>query len=197
MTSAGSDSTCLVILRGDAASGKTTTATALRQVLHGRRVALISQDHFRREVLHDPDRRRLSRDASTLNIGAARQALDFGYDVILDRVSISATIPTSSNVCISITSEPRSSTSSTSASTRRFGVMREDRSRPPSERTSSAHGTTDGSPSPGSKRREWAARCRPTSWCHRSCRTSGIGVRTARQARAPSPKSASTNEPRR
>lgn len=85
MADTGSDSTRLVILRGDAASGKTTTATALRPEL-GERVALISQDHFRRELLHDPDRLRRSRDASVLIVGAARQALDLGYDVILDGV---------------------------------------------------------------------------------------------------------------
>jgi predicted kinase len=85
MIPTGSDSTRLVILRGDAASGKTTTATSLRSEL-GQRVALISQDHFRREVLHDSDRLRRSRDASVLVVATARQALDLGYDVILDGI---------------------------------------------------------------------------------------------------------------
>ncbi|KJL18704.1 hypothetical protein RN51_03545 [Microbacterium oxydans] len=85
MALTGSGSTRLVILRGDAASGKTTTATSLRTAL-GARTALISQDHFRRELLHEPDRRKLSRDASVLIITTARQALDLGYDVILDGV---------------------------------------------------------------------------------------------------------------
>ncbi len=85
MALTGSGSTRLVILRGDAASGKTTTATSLRTAL-GARVALISQDHFRRELLHEPDRRKLSRDASVLIVSTARQALDLGYDVILDGV---------------------------------------------------------------------------------------------------------------
>lgn len=85
MTLTGNGSTRLVILRGDAASGKTTTARALRPAL-GQRVAVISQDHFRRELLHDPNRLRRSRAASILIVGAARQALDLGYDVILDGI---------------------------------------------------------------------------------------------------------------
>ncbi|WP_029259228.1 MULTISPECIES: AAA family ATPase [unclassified Microbacterium] len=85
MTLTGSGSTRLVILRGGAASGKTTTARALRPAL-GQRVAVISQDHFRRELLHDPNRLRRSRAASILIVGAARQALDLGYDVILDGI---------------------------------------------------------------------------------------------------------------
>lgn len=85
MALTGSDSTRLIILRGDAASGKTTTATALRSEL-GERVALISQDHFRRELLHGADRLQRSRDASILITGTARQALELGYDVILDGI---------------------------------------------------------------------------------------------------------------
>lgn len=85
MSPVGSPSTRLVILRGDAASGKTTTATALRTKL-GPRVALIHQDYVRREVLHDLDRRRRSADASILIVSAAREALNLGYDVILDGI---------------------------------------------------------------------------------------------------------------
>ncbi len=50
VTSVGTPSTRLVILRGDAASGKTTTALALRGRLSSK-VALIHQDYFRRELL--------------------------------------------------------------------------------------------------------------------------------------------------
>ena len=85
MTRIGSSSTRLVILRGDSASGKTTTALALRAQL-GSRVAVIHQDYVRREVLHHDDRLRLARDASILIVGSARQALDLGYDVILDGI---------------------------------------------------------------------------------------------------------------
>lgn len=81
----GGSSTRLIILRGDSASGKTSTALALRPHLGGR-VALLHQDHFRREVLHNTDRLERSRDAAELIVGAARQALDFGYDVILDGI---------------------------------------------------------------------------------------------------------------
>jgi tRNA uridine 5-carbamoylmethylation protein Kti12 len=85
MTRIGSTSTRLVILRGDSASGKTTTALALRAEL-GSRVAVIHQDYVRREMLHDDDRLRRARDASILIDGAARQALGLGYDVILDGI---------------------------------------------------------------------------------------------------------------
>lgn len=85
MNSVGTESTRLVILRGDSASGKTTTAIELRSKL-GSRVALIHQDYVRREMLHDLDRRRRSEDASILIVAAARQALELGYDVILDGI---------------------------------------------------------------------------------------------------------------
>lgn len=81
----GNETTRLVILRGDSASGKTTTALALREEL-GPEVALIHQDYFRREILSNDDRPQRSRDASVLIIGAARDALNLGYDVILDGV---------------------------------------------------------------------------------------------------------------
>lgn len=85
MTGVGSESTRLVVLRGDSASGKTTTALALREKL-GTRVALIHQDYFRREVLWNEDRGQRSRDASLLIVSSARQALKLGYDVILDGI---------------------------------------------------------------------------------------------------------------
>ena len=85
MARVGSTSTRLVILRGDSASGKTTTALALRAEL-GSRVAVIHQDYIRREMLHDDDRLRRARDASVVLVGAARHALDLGYDVILDGI---------------------------------------------------------------------------------------------------------------
>ena len=81
----GTTSTRLVILRGDSASGKTTTALALRAEL-GPEVAVIHQDQIRREMLSNPDSRARSRDASILIVTAARQALDLGYDVILDGI---------------------------------------------------------------------------------------------------------------
>lgn len=85
MAPVGSELTRLVILRGDAASGKTTTALALRTAL-GPKVALIHQDSFRREILSNDDRARRSRDAGILIVRVAREALDLGYDVILDGI---------------------------------------------------------------------------------------------------------------
>lgn len=85
MARIGSELTRLIILRGDAASGKTTTAAALRSEL-GDRVALISQDYVRREMLFHPDRLQRSRDACALIVTLARQSLDLGYDVILDGI---------------------------------------------------------------------------------------------------------------
>lgn len=85
MTPVGNESTRLVILRGDSASGKTTTALALREKL-GPKVALVHQDYFRREILSNVDRPQRSRDASILIVGAAREALNLGYDVILDGI---------------------------------------------------------------------------------------------------------------
>lgn len=81
----GAASTRLVVLRGPSASGKTTAALALRPLL-GARTALIHQDYFRREILHDDDRPRRSADAAQIIIATARQALDLGYDVILDGI---------------------------------------------------------------------------------------------------------------
>lgn len=49
-------------------------------------MALIHQDYVRRETLRNEDRRQRSHDASILLVGAARQALDLGYDVILDGI---------------------------------------------------------------------------------------------------------------
>lgn len=85
MALVGNPSTRLVIIRGDAASGKTTTSIELRRRLDGR-VALIHQDDVRREMLRNVDRLQRSHDASVLIVAMARQALDLGYDVILDGI---------------------------------------------------------------------------------------------------------------
>lgn len=79
----GTDSTHLVVLRGNSGSGKTTTARALRDRL-GRGAAWIEQDYLRRVVLREHDR------AGGVNIGlidqTARYALDHGYHVILEGI---------------------------------------------------------------------------------------------------------------
>lgn len=74
-----------MIIRGDAASGKTTASVELRARLGGQ-VALIHQDHVRRQMLHNVDRRQRSHDAGVVIVAMARQALDLGYDVILDGI---------------------------------------------------------------------------------------------------------------
>ncbi|MCK2021474.1 zeta toxin family protein [Microbacterium sp. kSW2-24] len=81
----GTATTRLVVLRGDSASGKTTTALALRRQLGGR-TALIHQDYFRRELLSDADRGSVSADAAPLIYAVARESIDLGYDVILEGV---------------------------------------------------------------------------------------------------------------
>ncbi|WEG09204.1 AAA family ATPase [Microbacterium horticulturae] len=81
----GAASTRLVVLRGPSASGKTTAALALRPLL-GPKTALIHQDYFRRELLHSDERLKRAADAAALIIATARQALDRGYDVILDGI---------------------------------------------------------------------------------------------------------------
>jgi predicted kinase len=85
MTAVGSASTRLVILRGDSASGKTTTSHALRARLGGR-TALIHQDEIRRELLQGGEKEERSAHAAVLIDGLARQSLDLGYDVILDGI---------------------------------------------------------------------------------------------------------------
>lgn len=74
----------LIVLRGASASGKTTTALALRATLV-RPNALLQQDFFRRELLHRPDGHR-SKDVVRLLEVTTRAALDCGYDVILEGI---------------------------------------------------------------------------------------------------------------
>jgi predicted kinase len=77
----GNSSTRLVVLRGNSASGKSTTARALRERLGGG-IALIEQDYLRRVLLYEHD------VIDGHNIGlidlTVRYALDRGYDVILE-----------------------------------------------------------------------------------------------------------------
>lgn len=80
----GTDSTRLVILRGNSASGKSATAAAIR-ARHGRRdLAIVGQDHLRRIVLREHD------VPGGANIGlidrVARYALDHGYHTIVEGI---------------------------------------------------------------------------------------------------------------
>lgn len=83
MAYTGTNSTRLIVLRGNSGSGKTSTAKALRSRL-GRGTALVQQDYLRRVVLkeHDiPDGVNIGLIAQTV-----RYALDHGYDVILEGI---------------------------------------------------------------------------------------------------------------
>lgn len=79
----GSSETCLIVLRGNSASGKSTVARSLREAM-GYGTAWIEQDHIRRVLLREPDK------PNGANIGlidqTARYALDHGYTVILEGI---------------------------------------------------------------------------------------------------------------
>lgn len=80
----GSSGTALVVLRGNSGSGKTTVARALQQWLGRDRLAVISQDVVRREVLwaHDTP----GNPAIDLMDLMARYALDRGLSVVVEGI---------------------------------------------------------------------------------------------------------------
>lgn len=73
----------LILLRGNAASGKTTLARQL-QLAMGRGTANIGQDHFRRVVLREHDLP--GADNIGLLAATARHCLALGYHVILEGI---------------------------------------------------------------------------------------------------------------
>jgi predicted kinase len=80
----GSDETRLIILRGNSASGKSSTAAEIRR-RHGRRdLAVVGQDNLRRDVLRERDL------PGGANIGlidlVARYALSHGFHVIVEGI---------------------------------------------------------------------------------------------------------------
>lgn len=79
--------TRLAVLRGNSGSGKSTIAGELRRA-GGERLALVSQDVLRREVLGERDR------PGAANIGlievTVRHALEHGFDVVLEGILFSA-----------------------------------------------------------------------------------------------------------
>jgi len=80
----GSDETRLIILRGNSASGKSSTAAEIRR-RHGRRnLAVVGQDNLRRDVLREHDL------PAGANIGlidvVARYALSHGFSVIVEGI---------------------------------------------------------------------------------------------------------------
>lgn len=83
MSPTGNDSTCLIILRGNSASGKTSAAWRIRE-RYGHGLAIVSQDVLRRDILRVKD------DPVNPAIGlidlTARYALDHGYHVIVEGI---------------------------------------------------------------------------------------------------------------
>jgi chloramphenicol 3-O-phosphotransferase len=79
----GSESTRLIILRGNSASGKSSVAAAIREQ-YGRGIAIVGQDNLRRIVLREHDQ------PNAANIGlidlTARYALDHGFHVIVEGI---------------------------------------------------------------------------------------------------------------
>jgi predicted kinase len=84
VTVTGSGETRLIILRGNSASGKSSTAAEIRRQ-HGRRdLAVVGQDNLRRDVLREHD------VPAGANIGlvdlVARYALSHGFNVIVEGI---------------------------------------------------------------------------------------------------------------
>ncbi|MFD9950249.1 AAA family ATPase [Nonomuraea sp. NPDC059023] len=80
----GTPDTKLIILRGNAGSGKTSIARAVREAYGRRGFALISQDVVRRDILRELD------VPGGVNIGLidlmCRHALNAGYHVLLEGI---------------------------------------------------------------------------------------------------------------
>lgn len=83
MTTTGRPHTRLILLRGNSGSGKSSVARGLRE-RHGSGLAWVEQDHLRRVVLGERDRR------GAVNIGlidqTVRYALDAGFHVVCEGI---------------------------------------------------------------------------------------------------------------
>lgn len=83
MAATGSESTTLIVLRGNSASGKSTLASAIRDS-RGPGIAIVGQDNLRRTVLRERD------VPGGAYIGLvdtiARYALDHGYHTIVEGI---------------------------------------------------------------------------------------------------------------
>lgn len=83
MAGTGSESTTLIVLRGNSASGKSTVASAIRDS-RGRGIAIVGQDNLRRTVLRERD------VPGGAYIGlvdtVARYTLDHGYHTIVEGI---------------------------------------------------------------------------------------------------------------
>ena len=83
MSSTGSATSKLIVLRGNSASGKSTVAAGIRH-RYGHGLAIVGQDNLRRIVLREHD------IPNGANIGlidlTARYALDHGFHVIVEGI---------------------------------------------------------------------------------------------------------------
>ena len=84
MPGTGSDETRLIILRGNSASGKSSTAAEIRRRYGRRDLAIVGQDNLRRDVLREHD------VPGGANIGlvdlVARYALSHGFNAIVEGI---------------------------------------------------------------------------------------------------------------
>lgn len=87
MVKVGSESTTLIVIRGNSASGKSTIAAGIR-AKGGPGVAIVGQDHLRRVVLKEKDK------PGAANVGlidlVTRYALDHGYTTVLEGILYAA-----------------------------------------------------------------------------------------------------------
>lgn len=88
MKPVGSPDSKLIILRGNSASGKTTTAWRIRE-LHNEPIAIVSQDVLRRDILKVKDL--LGNHSGGLIDLTARYALDCGFHCIVEGILFSDT----------------------------------------------------------------------------------------------------------
>lgn len=81
--SCGSDSTVLIVIRGNSGSGKTSLAHGVRRRLGGR-IAIVSQDMLRRDILWEHE----SPTGAAIGLidTMVRYALDHGYHVIVEGI---------------------------------------------------------------------------------------------------------------
>ena len=83
MSRTGNQSTCLIVLRGNSASGKTSAAWRIRE-RYGRGLAIVSQDVLRRDILRVKDQP--ANPAIGLIDLTTRYALDYGYHVVVEGI---------------------------------------------------------------------------------------------------------------
>ncbi|MER5866627.1 AAA family ATPase [Kitasatospora sp. NPDC002040] len=82
-TGTGSTDTVLIVVRGPSGAGKSSTAARIRSA-YGRGLAIVGQDHLRRDVLRERD---VPGGANIPLIGlVAQHALDAGFHTIVEGI---------------------------------------------------------------------------------------------------------------